>query len=80
MRSRAHGCDHSCAATVCATSSIAITTIISAANRFMTHLTPVWTELLRRSTGPLVTELFRCETPLSAGSSGFFRGLGANDG
>src|SRR5277367_5922769 len=42
MRSRAHGCDHSCAANVCAPnnvpSNIPSTTIIIPVNRFMVHL------------------------------------------
>jgi hypothetical protein len=38
MRSRAQGCDHSCALTDCATNAIAINVKIIDAERFMVHL------------------------------------------
>src|ERR1700751_6163744 len=38
MRSRAQGCDHSCAAAVCAANAIAINVKRIAAERFMMHL------------------------------------------
>src|SRR5437764_11844241 len=38
IRSRAHGCDHSCAAAVCAAIAIAIIVKTIVAERFMLHL------------------------------------------